>query len=98
MLCCLFILKQEKPKLFAKDEKIDHKKVDDKLRELVSGRGKKGTDRNRNIDSLIELRQMARENNLGLAMDCKILFSLIAALYDYNPNIAAYMKSDMWEK
>lgn len=88
----------EKPKLFAKDEKIDHKKVDDKLRELVAGRGKKGTDRNRNIESLIELRQMAKDNNLGTAIDCKILFSVVAAIYDYNPNIAANMKSDMWEK
>jgi len=88
----------EKPKLFAKDEKIDHKKVDDKLRELISGRGKKGTDRSRNIDSLIELRQMARDNNLGSAIDCKILFNVVAAIYDYNPNIAANMKSDIWEK
>jgi len=91
-------LQLEKPKLFAKDEKIDHKKVDEKLRELISGRGKKGTDRSRNIESLIELRQMARDNNLGTAMDCKILFNVIAAIYDYNPNIAANMKSDIWEK
>ena len=88
----------EKPKLFAKDEKIDHKKVDDKLRELVGGRGKKGTDRSRNIESLIELRQLAKDTNLGTAIDCKILFSVVAAIYDYNPNIAANMKSDMWEK
>jgi translation initiation factor 3 subunit C len=89
---------QEKPKLFAKDEKIDHKKVDDKLRELVAGRGKKGTDRNRHIEALTELRKMAQENNLGEALDCKILFCLIAAIYDYNPNIAASMKPEMWEK
>ena len=84
--------------MFAKDEKLDHRKVDDKLRELLSGRGKKGTDRSRNIESLIELRQMAASNNLGTALDCKILFGVLAAIYDYNPNIAANMKSEMGEK
>lgn len=89
---------QEKPKLFAKDEKIDHKKVDDKLRELVAGRGKKGTDRSRHIESLVELRQLAAEAVLGEALDCKILFAIVAAIFDYNPNIATSMKADMWEK
>jgi len=91
-------LQQEKPKLFAKDEKIDHKKVDDKLRELVAGRGKKGTDRTRHIESITELRQLAAEASLGEALDCKILFAIVAAIFDYNPNIATSMKSDMWEK
>lgn len=89
---------QEKPKLFTKDEKIDHKKVDDKLRELVSGRGKKGTDRSRHIDSLTELRQLAADAGLGEALDCKILFAIVAAIFDYNPNIATSMKTEMWEK
>ena len=95
MSCCV---QQEKPKLFAKDEKIDHKKVDDKLHELVGGRGKKGTDRSRHIDSLTELRQLAAEAGLGEALDCKILFAIVAAIFDYNPNIATSMKADMWEK
>lgn len=94
-ICCV---QQEKPKLFAKDEKIDHKKVDDKLRELVSGRGKKGTDRSRHIESITELRQLAADAGLGEALDCKILFAIVAAIFDYNPNIATSMKSDMWEK
>jgi len=95
MMCCA---QQEKPKLFAKDEKIDHKKVDDKLRELVSGRGKKGTDRSRHIESLSELRQLATDTGLGEALDCKILFAIVAAIFDYNPNIATSMKTEMWEK
>jgi len=94
----LYRIQQEKPKLFAKDEKIDHKKVDDKLRELVAGRGKKGTDRSRHIESLTELRQLADEAGLGEALDCKILFAIVAAIFDYNPNIATSMKGDMWEK
>jgi len=72
--------------------------VDDKLRELVAGRGKKGTDRSRHIESLVELRQLAAEAGLGEALDCKILFAIVAAIFDYNPNIATSMKADMWEK
>ena len=72
--------------------------MDDKLRELVSGRGKKGTDRSRHIESITELRQLAADAGLGEALDCKILFAIVAAIFDYNPNIATSMKSDMWEK
>lgn len=72
--------------------------MDDKLRELVAGRGKKGTDRSRHIESLTELRQLAAEAGLGEALDCKILFAIVAAIFDYNPNIATSMKADMWEK
>lgn len=28
----------------------------------------------------------------------KIKFNIIASLYDYNPNLAAFMKPDMWKK
>lgn len=72
--------------------------MDDKLRELVAGRGKKGTDRSRHIDSLTELRQLAADVGLGEALDCKILFAIVAAIFDYNFNIATSMKSDMWVK
>ena len=72
--------------------------MDDKLRELVAGRGKKGTDRSRHIESLTELRQIAAEAGLGEAHDCKILFAIVAAIFDYNPNIATSMKADIWEK
>jgi len=64
----------------------------------VSGRGKKGTDRSRHIESITELRQLAADAGLGEALDCKILFAIVAAIFDYNPNIATSMKSDMWEK
>lgn len=44
----------------------------------------------------IELLQLlvgiANENNLGVALEVKIKFNIIASLYDYNPNLATYMK------
>lgn len=64
----------------------------------MSNRGKKGTDRNIQIELLIELRQIAGAHNLGDAIECRILFGTIAAIYDYNPNIAASMKIEVWER
>lgn len=87
-----------KPKVFAKETEINHEVVTKKLNELVSARGKKGTDRNIQIDLLVELRDIARANNLGDPIDIKIQLCIIAAIYDYNPNIASSMKGEMWEK
>jgi len=88
----------ERPKIFNKDVEINHDVVLKKLNELIAGRGKKGTDRNMQIDMLMELRDIAKDNKLGDAMDCKLLFCIISSVFDYNPNIATSMKPEMWEK
>jgi len=88
----------EKPKMFSKDAEINHDAVMKKLSEIVSARGKKGTDRTEMINLLTELRTIAAANNLGPAMDMKIAFNIIAAIFDYNPNIATHMRSEMWEQ
>jgi len=87
----------EKPKMFSKDAEINHDAVLKKLIEILAARGKKATDRSEQMDMLAELRSIADANNLGAAMDVKILFNICAAIYDYNPNIATCMKGDMWE-
>ena len=84
--------------MFSKDAEITHELVQKKLLEIVAARGKKGTDRSEQITMLIELRSIANGNNLGTPMDVKLLFSIISAIYDYNPNIATCMKNEMWEK
>ncbi|XP_070204954.1 eukaryotic translation initiation factor 3 subunit C-like isoform X3 [Littorina saxatilis] len=87
----------EKPKMFAKDQEINHEAVNKKLFEIVAARGKKGTDRSQMIELLQELKTVADANNLGPAMHVKILFNIVAAIFDYNPNIATCMRSEMWE-
>ena len=89
---------QDKPKLFPKDAEINHEAICKKLRELISARGKKGTDRSEQMELLYDLRNIAKENNLGDAMYIKVTFSIIASIYDYNPNIATSMKSEVWDK
>ena len=44
------------------------------------------------IELLQLLVQIASENNLGEGVIVKIKFNIIASLYDYNPNLATYMK------
>lgn len=87
----------EKPKMFAKDQEINHEAVNKKLFEIVAARGKKGTDRSQMIELLQELQTVSEANNLGPAIHVKILFAIVAAIFDYNPNIATCMRTEMWE-
>lgn len=91
-------LVKEKPKMFAKGTEITHAVVVKKLNEILQARGKKGTDRAAQIELLQLLVGIANENNLGVALEVKIKFNIIASLYDYNPNLATYMKPEMWQK
>ena len=84
--------------MFSKDAEITHEAVLKKLHEIVGARGKKATDRNTQIEMLIELRSIAKAHELGSAMDVKIMFNICSAIYDYNPNIATCMRSEMWDK
>ncbi|KAM9461967.1 eukaryotic translation initiation factor 3 subunit C isoform 2-T2 [Clarias gariepinus] len=91
-------LVKEKPKMFAKGTEINVAVVVKKLNEILQARGKKGTDRAAQIELLHALAGIAEENNLGQGIMVKIKFNIIASLYDYNPNLAAFMKAEMWKK
>uniref|UniRef100_A0A6Q2YWB5 Eukaryotic translation initiation factor 3 subunit C n=1 Tax=Esox lucius TaxID=8010 RepID=A0A6Q2YWB5_ESOLU len=91
-------LVKEKLKMFAKGTEINTTVVVKKLNEILQARGKKGTDRAAQIELLHALANISNENNLGEGILVKIKFNIIASLYDYNPNLAAFMKADMWKK
>ncbi|KNC34096.1 hypothetical protein FF38_06471 [Lucilia cuprina] len=88
----------EKPKMFEKDAEIDVPLVLAKLSEIMSARGKKRTDRRMQIDMLFELRDIAEQHNLGVAVAVKIHFNIISAIYDYNQKISEPMKLEHWTK
>lgn len=44
------------------------------------------------IELFHALAAISNENNLGQGILVKIKFNIIASLYDYNPNLAAFMK------
>ncbi len=67
-----------------------------KLNEICSTRGRKGTDRFEQIEFISELRQISKQANLGSAIDVKILFNQIAINFDYNPRTHKCMKSENW--
>ena len=83
--------------MFAKDTEVNHEAVCKKLYEIVGARGKKSTDRNEQIELLKELLSISEANNLGHGISVKIGFNIVAAIYDYNPNIATCMRNAMWE-
>ena len=89
---------QEKAKLFAKDAEINLESVLKKLFEITSSRGKKGTDRSGQLGLLQELRSIAAGKSLGAALDIKILFNIVASVFDYNPNLATCMRPELWEQ
>ncbi len=88
----------EKPKMFDKDAEINHDLVVKKLHEIMAARGKRRTNRKEQIELLNELLNISMENNLGPAIEVKIQFAIIAAIFDYNPKISSAMKPEYWEK
>ncbi|XP_023652291.1 eukaryotic translation initiation factor 3 subunit C [Paramormyrops kingsleyae] len=86
-----------KPRMFPKGTEINTGVVVKKLNEILQARGKKGTDRAAQIELFHALAGIANENNLGEGILVKIKFNIIASLYDYNPNLAAFMKPEMWK-
>ncbi|XP_016113614.1 eukaryotic translation initiation factor 3 subunit C-like isoform X2 [Sinocyclocheilus grahami] len=91
-------LVKEKPKMFAKGTEINSAVVIKKLSEILQARGKKGTDRAAQIELFHALAAISNENNLGEGILVKIKFNIVSSLYDYNPNLAAFMKPEMWKK
>lgn len=84
--------------MFAKDADINTAVVLKKLSEILAARGKKGTDRREQVEMLHELYTVAEANNLGVGVAVKLKFTIISAIFDYNPKICDAMKSEHWEK
>ena len=69
-----------------------------KFREVISNRGKKGTDKYEQIELLGELLTVSELNQaaLGVGVQCKVYISLISATFDLNSNIFDSMKLKHW--
>ena len=60
--------------------------------------GKKSTDRKEQIELLHELQAVADQHKLGAAVAVKIKFSIVTAIFDYNPRVSDAMKPEYWSK
>lgn len=84
--------------MFAKDAEINKASVLKKLNEIIAARGKKRTDRREQIELLHELQSIAETHNLGASVSVKIKFSIVSAIFDYNPKVSDAMKPEYWSK
>ncbi|XP_076800416.1 eukaryotic translation initiation factor 3 subunit C-like [Clavelina lepadiformis] len=82
--------------LFEKDTEITHEVVMNKLNEITINRGRRSTIRKDQVELLKQLRQVAEDNKLGIAMTIRLTFDLIAGLFDYNSKILDCMKPEPW--
>merc|ERR1719228_257134 len=92
------VSKVTKIAMFAADAEITIELVIKKLNEIMAARGKKKTNRKEQIELLHELATIGESHNLGPGVHLKVMFAIIAALFDYNPKLSDAMKPDSWEK
>jgi len=55
-----------------------------------------GTDRREQIDLLVELESISNKHNLGPALQLKISFCIVAALFDYSMKVHEVQKVQYW--
>lgn len=86
---------KKKDKLLTMDPKeITYELVNRKLREIVMSRGRKGTDKQEQVEMLTYLITVAK----GSAQRFECYAQLVSSLFDMNPSMASHLKTSLWKK
>lgn len=67
-----------------------------KFTELLTQRGRKGTNKYELVAALEKLLEIVKEHNLGPAVFCMVAFGLMSARFDAISTRAPYMDVDEW--
>ena len=78
----------------APKEKITYEMVDKKLADLIASRGKKGTDRHENVETLAYVATVAK----CAAQEIEALVMLISAQFDISGSMSTHMPIPIWKK
>jgi len=87
---------KEKAKLFPKETEVSYDMLMKKFTDIISNRGKKGTHKYDQIETLTELLNVCQLSQLGVGVACKIHISLLSSVFDLNTNIFESMKIKHW--
>lgn len=75
-------------------KEITWEMVGKKLREIVMTRGRRGTDKQEQVEMLSYLVQVSK----GPAQKLEVLAQLVSSLFDLNPTSSSYLKLNLWRK
>eukprot|EP01134_Creolimax_fragrantissima_P000740 CFRG0740T1 len=82
---------------FPKDTEYTHDLIKEKIIELLSGRGRKGTDKSSMVDLMEQLLVVSDEKDLGPAMHIKVVLALIAGRFDSTKPSQQCMEVQTWK-
>ena len=86
---------RKKDKLMTMDPKdITYELVAKKLKEIIMTRGRRGTDKQEQVEMLSYLATVAK----GPAQKFELLSQLISSLFDLNPGLSGHLKTSVWKK
>ena len=86
---------KKKDKFFTMDpQQITFDMVRQKLKDIVMTRGKRGVDRNEQVEMLTYLASVAK----GPVQKIEVLIQVVSALFDINPSMSTHMSVPLWKR
>lgn len=75
-------------------QQISFDMVRQKLKDIVMTRGKRGVDRNEQVEMLTYLASVAK----GPVQKIEVLIQVVSALFDINPSMSTHMSVPLWKR